>query len=123
MATRGYDIFTQHEATSRKIAELVKDHKSFKIIQIEKGGDFVDLANKIEEVIESVGYTCRVYIAYRRAFMAVGFIPSPVTWGIGIASALAIAAHNIVTYDPDYEISKDFAKSTITVSYQRGYDD
>ena len=123
MATRGYDIFTQHEATSRKMAELVKEHKSFKITQIDKGGDFVDIVNKIEEMLERAGYTCRVYTAYRRACMAVGFIPSPVTWGIGLAAALAIAAHNIVTYNPDYEISKDFAKAMITVSYQRGYDD
>ena len=120
MATRGYDIFTRHEATPKKIAELVKDRKSFKITQI--GADLFEFSQKVEEIIETAGYTCRLYTASRAASMAFGFIPNPITRCISMFSALFLAAHNLATRDPDYEISRHLWDSMITVSYQRGYD-
>ena len=120
MATRGYDIYTQHEATPRKITELVKDRKSFKITKI--GKDFFEFSQKIEKIVEDAGYKCRLYTGNRAACMAVGFIPTPVTIGMGIFVALGIAVHNMATYNPDYEIRRHPLDSEIAVSYQRGYD-
>jgi len=120
MAIRGYDILTQHEATFRKLTELVKDRKSFKITQI--GKDFFEYTGCICEIIENAGYTCRLYTAHRWLCMALALISTPLARGIGIFTALSIAAHNIATYDPDYEIRRHPLDSVITVSYQRGYE-
>ena len=120
MAIRGYDILTRLEATPKKITELVKEHKSFKITQV--GKDMIEFSQKVENVIDSAGYKCRLYTGNRFTSVMVGLIPNPVTWGIGIFSAVGIALHNIATYDPDYAISRHLWDDTVKVSYQRGYD-
>lgn len=68
----------------------------------------------IEKLIESQGLTCRVYTAGRIAALGVGAI----TIVGGVAAGLTIAAHNIATYNPDYEIAK-FYPAMLAITYKK----
>lgn len=37
----------------------------------------------------------------------------------GVGAAIGIAAHNLATYDPDYEIGKNKVADTVTVKYMK----
>lgn len=96
---------------------------------IEKRGDFVlenidrlnlgEAVATLEKLIESQGLSCRVYTKGRAATVAAAAIPiSPTVIG-GWVSALAIGAHNLATWNPDYEIAKNLATGTLTVTYKK----
>jgi len=36
-----------------------------------------------------------------------------------LATALGVGVHNIVTYNPDYEIAKNKLKGVVTVTYKK----
>ena len=74
-----------------------------------------DAVKRVEHRIEEMGMTCRVYTEYRAA--AVG--ASMLFAFVGVASLATVAAHNILTWDPDYELAKSVAKNTLTVTYKK----
>jgi hypothetical protein len=98
------------------LAGLVKNKKSFKVVAVKDIGYMV---NKLEGAIEKQDLSCRVYSEYRSAAMAAVAIPTPVTVAGGLAAMIGTAAHNMATFNPDYEIGKNKVKNTVSVIYQR----
>lgn len=69
----------------------------------------------MEQAIESIGLTCRVYTEYRATAMTGSLIPTGVTQVIGLVSAIGIGVHNLATFDPDYEIAKNKINRSVAV--------
>lgn len=92
---------------------MISEKKSFKIKEIESDF-FGDTVENLEKLIESQGLTCRVYTAGRIAALGV----CAITIVGGVAAGLTIAAHNIATYNPDYEIA-NFYPTTLAITYKK----
>ena len=110
--------YTSDEMTSEKLNSLIENKKSFKVVAVKDIGFIV---NKIEGAIEKRDLTCRVYSEFRSVAMGAVAIPTPVTLLGGLAAMVGTAAHNIATFNPDYEIGKNKIKNTVTVIYQKDY--
>lgn len=106
------EIFKAGDLSIDKLNELIIEGKSFKVIKIT---NMPTVVRQVESAIEDMGLKCRVYTEYRSAFMAGSLIPTGITQGIGLATAIGIGLHNLVTYNPDYEIGKNEINSSITV--------
>ena len=108
--------FTSDELTTAKLGELISKKSSFQVVAVKNIGTVV---NKLEGEIEKKGLRCRVYTEYRSASLASVAIPTGATQIFGMASAIGIAAHNLATFNPDYEIGKNKPAGTVTVIYQK----
>lgn len=75
-------------------------------------------ATRVEAVIEQNGFTCRVYTENRVASMGAALL-SGIGGVIGAAAAIGIAAHNLATYNPDFEIGKNLIDKKINVTYKK----
>lgn len=93
--------------------DLLDKKQDFEVFGL--SGRIGDTATFIEGNIEKKGMTCRVYTVGRSAAMAAGLLSGVA----GVAAAVGIAAHNLATYDPDYEIGKNLANNTIRVVYRK----
>ncbi|MEA3261193.1 MAG: hypothetical protein U9Q93_14175 [Pseudomonadota bacterium] len=102
------------ELDDETLSELIEGKKSFQIVAVTHLGSVV---NAVETAIEKNGLKCRVYTEYRSASLAGMFIPG--VQPIGIFSAVGIAAHNLATFDPDYEIAKNKPQGRVTVIYKK----
>ncbi|MQT36298.1 hypothetical protein [Pseudomonas helleri] len=109
-----YDI---DAVSDEHINQKLKDHESFILecsnpLKSEKG------AETLERLIEMQGMTCRVYTIGRVAALGAAAWTG---WGTVIAAGagLAIAAHNVATWSPDYEIGKVMTGSKIYVTYKK----
>lgn len=72
----------------------------------------------MDTAIESLGLSCRIYTKGRIA-AAGATVFGGVTGVLGAVSAVGIAAHNLATYDPDYEVIKHMVDNKLSVVYQR----
>lgn len=104
-----------HHISDHELRALIDKRESFTITRVT---NFKQTVKKIEQIIEQNGATCRIYTAGRAATMAISLIPSPALL-FGLASAVAITAHNIATRNPDYEIAKFPLSDTIVVNYNK----
>lgn len=111
-------VYSIKSTTDDFIAGLIASRQSFVL----EGIDFLNFGEAVEAVekkIESEGLTCRIYSKGRAAAVAAVAIPiSPTVIG-GWASAIAIGVHNMVTWNPDYEVAKNRATGTLTVTYKK----
>lgn len=105
--------FAADELDSEKLDWLILSNHSFQVVAV---GDISAVVSKIEGRIEKLGRRCRVYTEYRATAMA-GSLFSGVASLVGVASAVGIAAHNLATINPDFEIGKNKLAGTITVKY------
>lgn len=103
--------FTADELTSEKLDNLISLNKSFQVVSV---SDISSVVSKIEARIEKRNLKCRVFTEYRSASLGAIFTPVGI---LGIVPALGIAAHNLVTFNPDYEIGKNKMACTVTVKY------
>jgi hypothetical protein len=118
------DKYIVHHA-DEELNQLIDKRKSFILNVLDK-----NLAvSVVEDLIEQKGMSCRVYTEnrLREAFFpkqkSPWFIPHYPTnpnAGLSILKAFAIGAHNLVTWNPDYEIGKDPVEEKITVTYKKG---
>jgi len=108
--------FTSDELDTETLSELISKKSSFKLVTVK---DISFSVYKIESAIEKQNLKCRVYTENRSAAMAGMIIPTGVTQVVGAFSALGIAAHNLVTLNPDYEIAKNQLDDIITVKYKK----
>lgn len=99
-----------------EVEGLIAQRDSFKIIGAKDS--IMDTIEELEHMIEDRGLSCRVYTKGRLA-AAGASVFGGVTGVLGLASAIGIAAHNIATYNPDYELAKDIINNSITVSYMK----
>lgn len=107
--------YTADELSDEKLDSLIASKASFQVVSIQNMNSVVE---KIEGRIEKTGLTCRTYVEYRSAAMA-GSLLGGVTAIAGMASAVAIAAHNLATWNPDFELGKNHVKGTLNVVYKK----
>ena len=102
-----------------KLEELVKQKKSFEVVGT--SGKMSEAVNIVETAIESLGLSCRIYTKGRIA-AAGATVFGGVTGALGAVSAVGIAAHNLATYNPDYEVVKHVVDNKLSVIYQHEED-
>ena len=111
-------VYSIKSITNEKIASLIQQRASFVLNDV----DTIHMSESVktvEKIIESKGLSCRVYLKGRSATVAAAAIPiSPTVIG-GWAAALAIGAHNLATWNPDYEIAKNPVASNLSISYKK----
>lgn len=93
--------------------KMINGNKSFEILAI--GGHFKECISLLEQTIESKGLTCRIYTENRSAAIGAGLFAV----GAGLFAAVGIAAHNLATYNPDYEVGKNLINNKITVKFKK----
>ena len=112
--TLDHTVVTSNELTREMMDTLISTYQSFKVVAV---ADMSKVVNEIEGRIEKAGLSCRVYTEYRSTAVAGSF------WGptalLGVAASIGIAAHNLATFNPDYEIGKNQMSSTIMVTYKK----
>jgi len=102
------------ELTTQKLSELVRAEKTFEITGL--SGRINEGVEWVENKIESEGLRVRVY-TYGRVAAAGGTLFGGVTGVLGLASVVGMAAHNLATLNPDYEIAKHLVDNMLTVKY------
>ena len=96
----------------RLLSSKLKSKSSFQITGL--SGKILETVKWIETAIEEQSLSCRVYTSGRKASLASGILAAPLT----VWSALFMATHNVLTYNPDYEIVKDYINKKIVVNYK-----
>lgn len=111
-------VYSIKSISDARIGALIDERKSFVLEDIGRL-NFSEAVETIEKAIESKGLKCRVYTKGRSATVAAAAIPiSPTVLG-GWASAIGIGIHNLATWNPDYEIAKNLATGTLTVTCKK----
>jgi len=112
------NVFEIDDVTNDQLLELIKAHESFEIKGINRL-DFFRAVEKVESLIEGEGLSCRVYTTYRSTSMLAAAMSNPVTAIAGLASVVGIAAHNVATWNPDYELGKNLTLGRLEVTYKK----
>lgn len=95
-----------------QLNKLIANRKSFVITGL--AGILIDATSLVEREVERQGMSCRVYTR-NRAYAA-----GAMAWsGAGLLSLAAIAAHNIATMNPDYEIGRSIVDNKLHVDYKK----
>ena len=100
--------------TNDQIGIFIDQKKSFVIEDISRT-NMGEAINTVEKIIEDKGLKCRVYTKGRSATVAAAAIPASPTVIGGWAAALGIGIHNVLTWNPDYEIAKNPATGTLSI--------
>lgn len=111
-------VYSLKDLSDSQVENLLREKKSFEIEKIGSGNVSNTVAT-LEKLIESMDMKCRVYTIGRKAIMAAAVTPNPVTFLAGVASSIAIGAHNVATWNPDYEIGKYITKDRLLVEYKK----
>ncbi|MEG0006527.1 MULTISPECIES: hypothetical protein [Aeromonas] len=110
------EIVQYNEFRTDRISELIHSRRSFEITDV--SGNIGSTVRILEKSIESAGMRCRIYTRGRLTAAGATFIGGAA--GVaGLAYAVGIAAHNLVTYNPDYEIVKHIVDKSISVLYKK----
>jgi len=113
-----FGVYSIKSISNEQIRSLIEQKGSFVLENIDRL-NMGEAVETLENLIESKGLSCRIYTKGRAATVAAAAIPvSPTVIG-GWVSALAIGAHNLATWNPDYEIAKNLATGTLTVTYKK----
>lgn len=99
-----------------RVVELIEQHSDFEVNGL--GGRMSEAVSRVESLIEGKGYSCRIYTRGRKAAVGASFFGG-VTGMFGIASTIGIAAHNLFTYGPDFEVAKHRIDNKLTITYQK----
>lgn len=99
-----------------KIKEMIEAKKSFCVVG---ANNTSTVAGIIEGMVETAGFRCRVYTSNRSLGIAAALIPTGITQVTGLFTALGIAAHNLVTAFPDYQIVKCLIDNQVLVLYDK----
>ena len=100
--------------TDEKIKQLINQKLSFVIKDIDQT-KLSGVVSLVEKAIEEKGLKCRVYTENRASAMAAAAIPTPITVWAGLAAGIAIGAHNLATWNPDYEVGRNLTAGTLKV--------
>ncbi|ENM4034844.1 hypothetical protein ACEV8A_20315 [Vibrio parahaemolyticus] len=104
------------ELTSGKAEKLIGDKVSFEVVGL--SGRMGSAVTTLERLIESSDLSCRIY-TYGRIAAAGGSLFGGITGVVGVASVIGMVAHNIATYNPDYEIAKHQIDNKLSVTYKK----
>jgi tRNA(Ile2) C34 agmatinyltransferase TiaS len=100
------------ELSNELLDLLLKKTASFTVRAV---SEHSELVQRLEKRIEERGMTCRIYTE-NRGYVAGG---AALLTGVGAAAIIGIAAHNVATWNPDYEIAKDFVDNKISVTFKK----
>lgn len=109
-----HDKITSFELTPEKIDPYIRNNKSFQVVGVTDIGKVVSF---LEGRMEKLNKSCRVFTEYRKAALAGSFFGP--TALLGLAAAVGMAAHNLATINPDFEIGKNKISGTVTVTYKK----
>ncbi|MEV1740182.1 hypothetical protein [Pseudomonas japonica] len=106
------------------IEGLLKNKRSFEVIGLR--GNFMDGIKLVETKIEALGMKCRIRSDMKASLAQGGLIGGlmgaaslPAGIAIGAIAAAATAGHQLATYNPDYEVLKDYVNKKLTVTYKK----
>lgn len=103
----------KYSDAKNKLDHLIADRKSFILIGIDID-DLMNASKLVEIAIENQGLKCRVYTR-NRAYAA-----GAMAWtGVGLISLGSIAAHNLATFNPDYEVGRCVIDNRLYVTYKK----
>ncbi|MFV3089366.1 hypothetical protein ACNJYG_02530 [Pseudomonas sp. GW6] len=107
---------TFDDLATAKLPQLISRKESFEVVGL--SGKLIEAVRLVESKIEVTGLTCRVYTV-GRVGLAAGSFAGGVTGAFGLLSATSIAVHNLLTFNPDYEIEKYPVHNRIVVRYKK----
>ncbi|MFM2589488.1 hypothetical protein [Vibrio sp. TBV020] len=107
------DVISYSELNDEKLRELISKRRSFTLTDVDGISRTV---TRLESHIEGQGLSCRIYTAGRKAVMASTFSPAAL---FGLASSAAIAAHNLATRNPDYEVAKYPLTNKLEITFMK----
>ncbi|PTT92338.1 hypothetical protein DBR45_54020 [Pseudomonas sp. HMWF031] len=121
-------VYKITEVTNDFIIEKIKAHDSF-VLECGEYDRYSNTLTWLEQAIEKQGLSVRIYMRARKlsmssfaGFVGAGVIGAPVAIGavaVGLVAGVGIAAHNLATLNPDYEIGKHPLGSTLYVDYKK----
>ena len=107
-----------------QIESLVRSKASFEINGLR--GNFTEGIKLVETKIESAGMKCRVISDLKGAAMRGGALgaaatvmSAPATLTLAALTIAAGVGHALATYNPDYEIIKDYVNKRLKVLYKK----
>lgn len=100
------------EYSKKDIEYYISQYQDFTLYGVKDMSDYV---RAIEDIIESKGMRCRVYTIGRAAGVAAALV-NPIAF---LGAAGAMIAHNAVTFNPDWEIGRNFVNNRIEVKCKR----
>ncbi|VVP59067.1 hypothetical protein PS870_05956 [Pseudomonas fluorescens] len=107
-----------------EITKLLLSKSSFDVIGLR--GGFNAGIKYIETYIEHLGLTCRVKVDAKGALAQGGALGAlmgtaslPVSFVLAAAATVVSAGHTLATYNPDYEIIKDYVNKKLKVIYKK----
>ena len=108
-------------------AEIIKfllSKSSFEVIGLR--GSFTASIKSVENEIERLGLKCRVKSDMKGAIAQGGILGTfigvaslPVGVALAAAATVASTGHTLATYNPDYEIIKDYVNKKLKVIYKK----
>lgn len=107
---------TYEELNTEALTSLLRSKESFEVVGL--SGRMGSAVTTLENKIESAGMKCRIY-TFGRIAAAGGSFFGGITGVVGLASAVGIAAHNLATFNPDYEIAKYPIDNRIVAKYKK----
>lgn len=104
--------------------DLLRCRSSFEVIGLR--GNFNASIKHLETRIEHLELKCRVKVDLKGAIAQGGLLGTligaaslPAGVVLAAAATVASAGHTLATYDPDYEIIKDYVNKKLKVIYKK----
>ncbi|UZM16303.1 hypothetical protein LZV00_11605 [Pseudomonas kielensis] len=117
-------LSTANGLNESQIETSLKAKKSFEVIGLR--GQLTKSAAFFERQIESLDLKCRVKVDMKGAIAqggilgtVIGVASLPVGVVLAAAATVASAGHTLATYNPDYEIIKDYVNKKLKVIYKK----
>ena len=111
-------IYSFLTLTEQELGQFLDEKKTFVLEDVDLTR-MSEVVAFLEKAMEVRSLKCRVYTKGRAAAMGVGLLVPLVGLAETAIIGAAIAAHNVATWNPDYEIAKNPVSSTLTVTYQK----
>lgn len=112
-----YTIMKYENFMSQKkiINTFIQTKQSFILTNVKK---FAPLVEKIEELVENNNMTCRIYLKNRFWYFLAAAVFPPLGKTVGSMGITFILMHDLITFNPNYEIAKDYINDKLIVTYQ-----
>jgi hypothetical protein len=107
-------VYPIKSISNTQLRDLISNHKSFVLENIDRL-NMPEAIETVEKLIEGLGMKCRVYTKGRAAGLAAELAIPLFGWG----AAAAMGIHNLATWNPDYEIAKNYITGTLTIEYKK----
>lgn len=107
-----YQVVLFKDLNQEKADELLRAHASFEVVNVPSFHQ-ADAVAIVENRCEALGMKCRVY---QKGRSIIGGVLTAIAPPVGAGILAGLGAHNLATYDPDYEIRKEFGTG-IVVTY------